>query len=749
MEYILFIVIGSTGIIAQVLCARELLVNFYGNELTIGIILANWILLESVGVLTTSRAAPKVNSKTALLVSLQLLSALSLPLSLYFARTCKVVMGIPSGEAVGVVSVFFISLLALAPMSITHGALFSAACLWFKNRRKSAADSAGIVYAWETGGTLLGGIIASSLIIPRMNVFSAAVAITLVNLGLCFWLFRTLSWVLRGIIAALFAGTVALMVLGNPGYLNQESILLQWQHLDVISYRNTVYGNIVVTECDAQRTIFTNGVPGIVLPYPDKAFSEEFVHFPLLVHNAPQDICALSGAAGGILTELLKYKSLKRIDYAELDPVIFQVLEEFPSEMTKAELADKRVRLIPRDARLFLQTTPLTYDAVLLGVNKPHDLSTNRLFTQEFFTVVSRHLKSGGVLALTLPGSTTYLSRELLALNLSVYRALRAVFGYIRIIPGDYTMYIAGHDPQVISLDARTHFLRLNEREIKSDLLTEQYLEYRLQRGREKWFVEALNTASARTNRDLSPAALFNYLVFWNKEFSPSVAGAFAAIGRLRLGGALLIVILLGLMAAIGNKAVRARGRQRAIVVAIGTSGFYGMMISLVLMFLYQTLFGYVYYRLGLCISLFMAGICLGSMVMNFVLERRRLSYKALILVEAGIAGSVGVLILAFTLGYAGISAPVFAVLFFLSGILPGLEFPLAGFLYSRDQPENSERSAGVLYGADLLGGWLAGLLGSIVLVPVLGLLETLIVVLAVKAMSLLNCALANRNSRN
>ena len=44
------LVVGLSGIVAQVMLLRELLVSFYGNELTLGLILANWIISEALGV---------------------------------------------------------------------------------------------------------------------------------------------------------------------------------------------------------------------------------------------------------------------------------------------------------------------------------------------------------------------------------------------------------------------------------------------------------------------------------------------------------------------------------------------------------------------------------------------------------------------------------------------------------------------------------------------------------------------------
>ena len=44
-----FITMGLSGLVAQIILLRELLVAFHGNELSIGIILANWMLLEAAG----------------------------------------------------------------------------------------------------------------------------------------------------------------------------------------------------------------------------------------------------------------------------------------------------------------------------------------------------------------------------------------------------------------------------------------------------------------------------------------------------------------------------------------------------------------------------------------------------------------------------------------------------------------------------------------------------------------------------
>jgi spermidine synthase len=76
-------------------------------------------------------------------------------------------------------------------------------------------------------------------------------------------------------------------------------------------------------------------------------------------------------------------------------------------------------------------------------------------------------------------------------------------------------------------------------------------------------------------------------------------------------------------------------------------------------------------------------------------------------------------------------------VLPFICGVLTGAQFPLAGKLREDESPR-SIASAGTLYAADLLGGWLGGLLGGVFLLPVLGLTATALTVAFLKLLTLL-----------
>ena len=122
------LVMGFSGIVVQILLLREFLVVFSGNELAIGIILANWLILEAFGSLFVGKRVEHLKEKLERFVGLQLLFSLCLPLAVYSTRILKDFIGVIPGEGLGMIPILYSSFLIFAPLSITHGALFAFGC---------------------------------------------------------------------------------------------------------------------------------------------------------------------------------------------------------------------------------------------------------------------------------------------------------------------------------------------------------------------------------------------------------------------------------------------------------------------------------------------------------------------------------------------------------------------------------------------------------------------------------------------
>lgn len=723
-------VVGLSGITAQIVLLRELLVSFSGNELTIGVILANWIILEAAGAFIAGKLLGRNINGFALFTALQIAFLVFLPASVFLARTFKGFLGIPFAEAAGLWTIFISSLIITFPVSFCHGALFSVSC--------KIISSLGKAYAWEGIGTFCGGLILGCLFLPFLSSFQIAFIVSSLSLITCLFFLKHLSRRLKYLLFALIILMPAFISSGAAGYLQKASVSRQWRPHRVLDYRNSIYGNIAVSKEKGQLTFFYNGIPLISSPHPDKQFAQEFGNIPLLFLEHPKEILILSGGAGGLINEVLKHP-VKRIDYVELDPLLIQMLRRYPSELTQRELADNRVEVINSDGRHFLKNSKKIYDVILIGLSRPSDLNTNRFFTQEFFSLASQRLSSEGLIAFCLPGSLTYISREIRDLNACVLNGLNNAFAYVRVIPGDSNMFLASNSREILEVEQELITRRIKGLGIKADILLPGYLDYRLDRQRLDWFRENLRSGTQKVNQDLSPFAVFQMLIFWNKQFSSGLSNIFGFFGNMRPGGIIFFFLIIALL--LSYVFARKRTKRRVILYSIATTGFLGMILSLILLFSFQTLYGYLYYMIGALMSFLMAGISLGSILMVRKGAQVKHPLKLFMLLEVFLI--LLTCALALIIGRFSWVLPywAFAGIFLLTGTLMGLEFVLAGSIYQRRDGEEGD-TAGSLYAADLIGGWAAGIVGSVLLLPLLGLFNACLVVVLFKLSSLLPLAL-------
>ncbi|MBU2221622.1 MAG: hypothetical protein KJ722_03295, partial [Candidatus Omnitrophica bacterium] len=300
-------------------------------------------------------------------------------------------------------------------------------------------------------------------------------------------------------------------------------------------------------------------------------------------------------------------------------------------------------------------------------------------------------------------------------------------------------LYLASDSADILKVQPADISNKLKQGNITTNILLPGYLNYRLDPDRVKWFKDSSFGATSRVNLDLAPFAVFEMLVFWNKQFSDWWALLLEAMGGLRLKYIFAFSILMTLILFYWFKSVRGAGLRSAVTYSMATSGFFGMLISLVLIFSFQVNYGYLYQALGMLISVFMAGIAVGSLLISSRLNRIKNSFKFFSGLEIGMI--LYSLFLAWFIAQGAAQKALcnywtYLFLFFGGGLLCGLEFPLAGNLCLIKE-NNIGKAVGRLYFADLFGSWLAGIFTGVVFLPVLGLTETLLVAVILKLSSL------------
>lgn len=747
------LIMGLSGIVAQVLLMRELLISFLGNELTLGIILGNWLILAAIGSVIAGKFVERVKGKMEVFVLLQLSFSVALPFTIYLSRVFKNILLATPGEGLGFAPIFYSSFLILLPVALPLGGLFTYGCQLYAQHIKEDASSIGKVYSLESIGAMIGGLLTTFLLIQYLDSFEIAFTLSLANALLSTLLLRPKFEPSRtSLHKTSLAASILLSLLFVYGLLPQtskailqSSIRSQWRNLYVIHSQNSIYGNITVTKRGEQFTFFTNGVPSITTPVPDIATIEDFVHFPMLFHGNPESVLILSGGAGGMIHEILKYP-VSRVDYVELDPLLLKMIQKFSTPLTQSELSDKRVRIHYTDGRLFVNTTQDRFDIIFIGIPAPQELQTNRLFSSEFFAGAEQKMTADGIVAFTLPGSLTYISPELRDLNACILGTLKSVFRSVRIIPGDVNLYLASNSSQLEKVTPPEIMRRLEQRKIQTSLFTKSYIEYRLHERWTNWFLQSMEGREIQINSDLRPIAVFFSLSYWNALFSPYLTGIFKGFEGFSVQISIALTTLFTLLA--GAVFVRKPYLARqAVPYAIFTTGLTGMVFNLAIIFTFQTFYGYLYHQIGLLIAIFMFGVALGSSLITQRLDRIKRDSILFLRIEIGIILFSFLFPFVFYVPSQSLETPVvsflvygvFLVMSFLSGAWIGLQFPLATRIYlgTPEKGGTLGHTAGLLYGADLLGGFLGGLFGGILLLPILGLKQSCFTMATIKISSL------------
>jgi len=733
---------GFSGLVAQILLLRELLIVFSGNELSIGIILANWLILGAFGSYVLGRRAERSKYKLEAFTVITILFSLSLLIAIYLTRILKGVMDISIGESIGFLPMLYSSFLILSAVSILQGALFTYSCRIYSLFSSAGASSVGRVYVYETVGTIIGGIACTYLLIPYFNSFQAGTGIALLNFLVCLVLLAP-SWktglfqkTVLAVLSLLIFFSGYLLFTGKADELHHYSIKAQWKNQNIVHYQNSQYGNICVLENEGQYIFFLDGIPNLITPIPDIPFLEEFVHLPLLAHPEPAKLLILSGGAGGMINEALKHPSIEAIEYAELDPLILDLLKKFPTPLTEYELNDRRVKIKHIDGRLFLKTTRNKYDVIFVGTQEPSNLQANRFFTKEFFSLVKERLNKGGILVLGLPGSLTYLNEELRNLNSSIFNTLESVFSHIRVIPGDgRNLFLSSDSREITQIDKVQIIERLSQRNIAADVIVPWHIEKKLHHGWQDWFSRFIEGGSHKINSDFTPLGVFYSISHWNAVFAPSLREIFSQIEKINLRSVVLLFVIL-LLIYFFFRPKKRHFFQGSISLSIITTGFAAMMFVLMIIFAFQSIYGYVFSSIGILVASFMAGAACGAMLLTSLLERIKNYFKVFIKIELAII----CFSIAFPFVFIAVSTyldssenffffiMLFLAISFISGFLTGSQFPLANKLYLKKSRSLSQ-TAGLLYASDLLGGWLGGIVGAVVLLPVLGLTGTCITV--------------------
>ena len=727
--------IGFTSVLSQIVLMRELIVVFNGNEISLGVMLATWLLWTAVGSSVASRFGFGRKDARQTVALLEILLGISLPSTIWILRVSGTLIHKIPGELAGPLPMLLTSLACFSVLCFLSGCLFVvAASLYQQECGVVGRVATSTAYLYEAVGAGLGGILASVVLLRFLEPFQIATFVAIVNLCMAVILLAPIT--LRQLsIAFLAAAILALPLVGFVAPILERSGRRHlWNGFRVIESHDSIYGNLAVTETGSIRSIYENGE--ILASAPDQNAAEEAVHYALLEHPAPQKVLLVGGGENGSIVEALKHRMLERLDYVELDPALIRVFQEFFKAQAVPSLSDPRVHLHYADARHYLKTVRDRYDVIILNVPEPLTSQLNRFYTAELFHSARDHLNPTGLLALQLRSSEDYISPNRAEFLRCIKRTLREIFPYVATIPGDPIHFFAALQPDFLTEDPQILISRLRSRDLQTQYVREYFIPFRMMPDRMAQIHRLLQPLpSTPVNRDFEPVAYYFDVVLWSAQFKTNYTRLFQAVARIRFSAILDGTLALLLLTAVVFAYVPTRERcvRASAAFCTAATGFTLMELQVFLLLAFQSIYGYVYHQLAVLIGAFMAGIALGSW--QGIKRIRVGDHTPFISVAAttqfvlALSAPATLYLLTLLSRNSGVSGTplvtqlVFPVLAAGCGALGGYQFPVTTQLYLRDSP--GERGLGILYAVDLLGGCAGALLLSGYLIPLFGFWKT------------------------
>jgi spermidine synthase len=693
--------LGASTAILQTLAVREGMAATAGDEAVLALLFGIWLVMTALGAAvgrksaaTTDRAIAAALAAHAALTPLTigasraasgwLQPGVAVPLSAVAVAACVLV-----GPTCGLAGWIY-ARLAAAPAGVTQG-----------SRLTDGAQRSAQAYLLDTLGSGVAGLLLALFVLDRSLPFQTAglgAAIGLLGAGL---LGRGRWTPLGAIVALLAALTLWLLPL--------DRITYRWQApgQQIVQARSSSRGALIVTRSQQQLQVLLERQP--ILTVPDTRDAQVLVHLSLALHPDPRDVLVI-GAAPANSFALMRAHGVRSIDNVVGDPAIVSALDTWDPSARQPG-----VRLLADDERAWVRDPHGPYDVVIVHSGAPTSVSSARLFSVEFYRDLSRSLRPGGSVVVTMPPHASYANLQQQRMHSEVATTLRQVFSSLAILPASRSLYVAadGTLPEPSAL-LSTIESRLIERSVARESFDPALVG--------DWLsAQRLGDASRWASLPMPPSTDARPIVY---RLALDASLSHFGEGGLNVLSVLAATIFLLALAWFNP-------RSRPVPFSVATTGFAGLALQLVLMLVYQTAVAALYRDVALVNAAFMGASCAGC----WWAKRRAYREYSLLWID------LGQMALALAIAATGASVvgcgPIVArscVLVFAASI----GFASGGHIALASHAPRGFHSqvGGAVYAVDLIGSALAALITFTLVVPAVGIAGAALGVAMLKAVS-------------
>ena len=302
------------------------------------------------------------------------------------------------------------SLLAIFPTALLMGLAFPIGLQLWASRTGRTAERAGLFYSLNVGGAIVGSLAAGFLLLPRFGSETSLMLLGVVSFagGIALLAVAAASPISR-----LAIGGAAIAVFGwalatSPDPF-AEFMAQRYPGTGLVWKEEGVEATAVVHQLGSgenRRLLMTiNGNHQAGTDYPTTFSHRRIGHLPMIVHPAARTALVI-GLGGGATAGAAAVHDGAEVDVVELAEAVVRAAAHF-SSINYDVLNRPNVTLRVDDGRNYMMLTSKRYDVITADVIQPIFAGAGNVYSQEYFRLMRRVLKPGGLVLQWIPGTDT------------------------------------------------------------------------------------------------------------------------------------------------------------------------------------------------------------------------------------------------------------------------------------------------------------------------------------------------------
>ncbi len=300
-------------------------------------------------------------------------------------------------------------------------------------------------------GALIATLVFPFILLPFLGTFRSSLFFGIINMGIGFinlWCFADKLRINERRRYTFASITVCVFLISL--FFSSHFLLRNWSNSlyedQILLSKQSKFQKLVLTKDKEDIRLFLDG--NLQFSSIDEyRYHEALVHIPLGAASHRNNILILGGGDGMAAREVLKYSDVESVYVVDLDPAVTNLSRDdrHIKALNQRSLDNNRVHVVNQDAFVFLEETQDLFDVIIADLPDPNNVSLARLYSKEFFKLVSSRLSKTGIFV-TQATSPYFASKAFWSIHNTIKAAgFHKVYPYHVYVPsfGDWGFVVA------------------------------------------------------------------------------------------------------------------------------------------------------------------------------------------------------------------------------------------------------------------------------------------------------------------